>query len=162
MSEFRDSAMLPREVVQAFTEATLTTLRELTQIEACAEQTPHNAMLSSGDPLVSARLVLMRPVPGEMSLVMTLETATRLADRYLPEGTALTEEIIDDVVGEFANVIAGQAKTMLRGTPHHFTMSLPTVIRVDNFRQLSHLTSPVPAAALESELGETLLFVSLP
>ncbi len=162
MSEFRDSAMLPQEVVQAFTEATLTTLRELTQIEACAEQTPQNLRFSSGVPLVSARLVLMRPVPGEMSLVVTLETASLLAARYLPEGTALTAEIIDDVLGEFANVIAGQAKTMLKGTPHHFTMSLPAVIRVQDFDQLSCLTSTVPTAALESELGIFLQFVSLP
>ena len=49
--------------------------------------------------------------------------------RYLPEGTALTDEMIDDVAGEFANVIAGQAKTILKGTPYHFTLSTPVVTR---------------------------------
>ena len=31
----------------------------------------------------------------------------------------------DDAAGEFANVIAGQAKTMLKGTVYHFNLSTP-------------------------------------
>jgi CheY-specific phosphatase CheX len=47
----------------------------------------------------------------------------------LPAGTELNDGIVNDVAGELANVIAGQAKTMLKGTPYHFTMSIPAVSR---------------------------------
>src|SRR5438128_10810943 len=115
---------VPPDVSDAFQSAAITALQELTQIEAFPEPTLSAIELPSGD-VVLAAIRLLRPVPGTMTLVLTPDTATQLAARYLPEGTQLSNEMIDDVAGEFANVIAGQAKTILKGTPYHFAMTTP-------------------------------------
>jgi chemotaxis protein CheX len=52
-----------------------------------------------------------------------------LAGRALAGVTEeLTEDIVRDCLGEIANVVAGQAKALLAGTPYHFTFSTPTVV----------------------------------
>jgi CheY-specific phosphatase CheX len=149
----------PPEVVQAFTKAALTALQELTQIEALAGPTPQSTVMSEG--FLAATLRLMREVPGTMTLVLSVEAAARLAALYLPSGTTLTEEMIDDVVGEFANVIAGQSKTMLKGTPYHFTLSMPVVARVANVTRLPEDASRTLIAALDFESEKLLLILDL-
>jgi CheY-specific phosphatase CheX len=110
---------------------------------------------------VIATIVLMRDPPGSLSLVLPRETAARLASRYLPPGTAIATELIDDVAGEFANVIAGQAKTMLKGSVYHFFLSTPVVERV---AAEEDCTAPNPnlTARLHSEIGVVVLQVCLP
>ena len=162
MNDCKPPATLPQEVVIAFSTAAMTALQELIQVEAFADPDIHNPLDSSPGTFVSASLTLKRNVPGTMSLVLTEETASRLAARYLPEGTALNREIVDDVAGEFANVIAGQAKTVLKGTPHHYTISTPVVTRATSVNQLSSAETGGLAASLQSELGRILLFVNLP
>ena len=97
-----------------------------------------------------------------MSLVLTEETASRLAALYLPVGTTLNQKMLDDVAGEFANVIVGQAKTVLKGTPHHYTISTPVVTRAASVKQLPSAAAECLAVSLQSELGQILLFVNLP
>jgi CheY-specific phosphatase CheX len=96
---------------------------------------------------------LLRDPPGTLALVLASDTAANLAARYLPTGTALSSEIIDDVAGEFANVIAGQAKTILKGTPYRFHLSTPEVKRTSAFR--AGLTM---ATCLFSEIVIAMLF----
>jgi CheY-specific phosphatase CheX len=56
-------------------------------------------------------------------------TAAALARRVLAEAAVeLSTEMIRDCMGEVANVVAGQAKALLFGTPFHFTLSTPTVL----------------------------------
>jgi CheY-specific phosphatase CheX len=119
----------PQEVTDAFTSAAVTALQEMVQLEAFAEPLAAPAPME-GDELVVATLPLAGESPGSMNLIMTAQTAADLAGRYLPQGTMLTQEIVDDTAGEFANVIGGQAKTFLKGTPRHFTISPPSVRRV--------------------------------
>jgi chemotaxis protein CheX len=162
MSEPKSKSKLPQEVVNAFTAAALTALQELIQVEAFADPDPQNPLATCSGTLVSASLTLMRSVPGTMSMVLTEETGSRLAARYLPAGTALNGEMIDDVAGEFANVIAGQAKTVLKGTPHHYTISTPVVTRAASVNQLPCAAAGGLIVSLQSELGRILLFVNLP
>ena len=42
--------------------------------------------------------------------------------------TELDEQLIRDCVGEIGNVVSGQAKALLAGTPFAFTFSLPEVV----------------------------------
>src|SRR6476646_1669850 len=100
------SSEMPREVVAAFTSAAITALQELVQIDAVDEP----ATAPSEVEIVSATMNLVRPIPGVMSLLLSAESAAFLASRYLPRESSLSQELIDDVAGEFANVIAGQAK----------------------------------------------------
>jgi CheY-specific phosphatase CheX len=54
------------------------------------------------------------------------KTATNLARNILAENAPeLDESLIQDSMGEIANVVAGQAKSLLAGTPDHLTFSLP-------------------------------------
>lgn len=156
-----DIPIAPPEVVEAFTSAALTALRELTQIEAFADHPPRDAAERSEN-MVSAALRLLRPVPGTLLFVLTAPVAERLAARYLPPDTELTDEMIGDVVGEFANVIAGQAKTILKGTLYHFSMSTPVVTRAASLAQLPGARQTQLITALDSELGQLLLLVDLP
>ena len=162
MNECKSMATLPHKVVNAFSAAAMTALQELIQVEAVADPDLQDPLAASPESFVSASLTLMRIIPGTMSLVLSEQTASRLAALYLPEGTVLNREIIDDVAGEFANVIAGQAKTVLKGTPRHYTISTPVVTRAASVNQLSCAVAALLAASLQSQLGRILLFVSLP
>lgn len=161
MNSSNVSNELPAEVIDAFTSAAMTALQELARIEAFSEPGQSIAEIAPG-PAVSATIRLLRHVPGTMTLVMMTDVAAQLAARYLPEGTGLSEEMIDDVAGEFANVIAGQAKTILKGTSYHFTMSTPVVVRVASFAQLPQVAETSIVSTLISELGQVLVLVNLP
>ena len=148
-------------VIEAFTSAAISALQELAQLEAIVDESPVLDVIENHD-FVSATIRLVRTLPGTLTLILTEESAARLAARYLPIGTALTTEIINDVVGEFANVIAGQAKTILKGTPFHFMLSTPAVARAP-------LESPPDGVVEESRLASItfderrlVLFVQLP
>jgi CheY-specific phosphatase CheX len=154
MTELAKQTNLPAEVIEAFSSATVTALHELTQFEALpGSQLPHAEMAG---PCVVAVMQLLRSAPGSLALVLSVDTAEQLTARYLPVGTAITEELVNDVAGEFANVIAGQAKTFLKGTPYHFLLSLPVVTRT---AIATHL--PGMAVAFEFEAGKLQLHISL-
>jgi CheY-specific phosphatase CheX len=181
MSEAKVPAVPPAEVVDAFQSAALTVLQELTQIEALPEQVSLALGSMPSGEVVLAAIRLLRQRPGTFTLVLTTDTASQLAARYLPEGTQLTEEMIDDVAGEFANVIAGQAKTILKGTLYHFTMSTPVVTRPERLTPSPVLASqplspaphpgegpgrgvvkPLLVTSLTSEVGRVVLLLDLP
>jgi CheY-specific phosphatase CheX len=64
---------------------------------------------------------------GYLVLSCPTAVAAELARRVLGDASAtLDAAMIRDCVGEIANVIAGQAKTRLYGTPHHFNLTPPT------------------------------------
>jgi CheY-specific phosphatase CheX len=155
----------PTAVLDAFTAATITALHELTQLEAAPEPTLSASQELPPGPIVSATIPLRRAVPGRLTLILSATTALELAARYLPDlpdPTELTDELIDDVVGEFANVIAGQAKTILKGTPYHFTLSSPVVTRPQPPARSSLFADVRPAVSLMTELGRVLLLLNLP
>jgi CheY-specific phosphatase CheX len=155
------AAVLPPEVVRAFNSAAITALQELAQVEASSEWLSPSTDAPMPGPIVAASVRLERPFPGMMTLFLSATSASQLAARYLPEGTVLTDELIDDVAGEFANVIAGQSKTILKGTSYHYTLSTPVVSRAANFEQLPAGANARFAARFDSELGCLLLRIDL-
>jgi chemotaxis protein CheX len=154
MTELANQTNLPAEVIEAFSSAAVTALQEMTQFEALS--VPQDTTCKLDDNLVVAVMRLLRSVPGTFALVMTVDTAERLTKRYLPVGTELTEELVNDVVGEFANVMAGQAKTILKGTPYHFLLSQPVVTRSALAEKL-----PVFVANLQIDTEQVQLYVTL-
>jgi CheY-specific phosphatase CheX len=161
MSQSADSCV-PPEVVEAFSSAAITALQELAQVEALPVSSHQDQSTTLAEPVVAATIRLQRMPPGSMSLVLAAKTAANLAARYLPQGTTLTEEIIDDVACEFANVMAGQAKTILKGSPYHFHLSIPAASRASSFSQLPKTPPRALSVVLSSELGEILLQAHLP
>src|SRR5262245_56499445 len=80
------------------------------------------------------------PAPGELAAIVELTsaavgalvvsfprpTAEALARRMLTSVTEpLDDSLIQDCVGEMANVVAGQAKAMLADGPYRFDFSVP-------------------------------------
>jgi chemotaxis protein CheX len=149
------------KVVEAFASGAIVALQELTQFDAFVESTPAPEVFDSPD-LIVATIRLVRKLPGTMTLLLTAESASRLAYRYLPKGTPLTDEIIKDVAGEIANVIAGQAKTILKGTPYHFTLSTPTVARVSYVSQADDVVDESRMASITFDAERLILLVQLP
>lgn len=149
MSTPAAGADLPPEVIEAFTSSAVTALHELAQLEAIPANSAAIGTTIAGD-VVVAVVQLLRSIPGAMTLVLPPVLAQRLSEGYLPGGTELTDEIINDVAGELANVIAGQAKTILKGTPYHFKLSIPAVSRRAGCGQL-------PGVAITLVVETTLL-----
>lgn len=163
MSSSQDNAVVPQEVVDAFTSAVLSTLQELVQVEGAADARDRSSAESPlAEPVVSATVHLVRQVPGIMTLVLPVESAAFLAARYLPAGTRMTDEIVDDVVGEFANVIAGQAKTILKRSPFHFGMSPPLVTRAASQGTLAQNPAIPPVVSIAADWGSLRVLLELP
>lgn len=119
----------PDELVEAFSAAVPFALRELAGVEAVIRDVgPATAAGTTVELAAAVRLAL---AGGEARLILGFpqRTAEEIAQRILT-GTAvgLTADLVRDCMGEVANVIAGQAKTLLVGSPAHFTLSAPTVL----------------------------------
>ncbi len=130
--ELPEAEPVPPEVrellVEPFIAAASLTLTELAQTEPVVRSTYRTAHPRTlGD--VSAVLGLM-PEAGEL-LVLSFPapTAAALAGRVLAEVTpAPDDELVRDCLGELANVIAGQAKTLLAETPYQLLLATPSVL----------------------------------
>lgn len=115
----------PNELVEAFTAAVPFALREMAELEAVAREAPP---VDTGTASVCA-VIRLTTADGiwDMTMRFPETTATALARRVL---TGMVEdvgaEMVRDCMGEVANVVAGQAKSLLVGTPSHFTLSPPS------------------------------------
>lgn len=143
----------PPEVANAFTEAAITALRELIALEASPAPPESETASTAGETSICAQIDLLREAPGKMALMLAASTAAKVAERYLPAGAILSSEIVNDVAGEFANVIAGQAKTLLKGTPQHFSLSTPKVDRHEHAPEWTPSSDAACTIALATELG---------
>ena len=117
-------------------------------------QTP----VASGPPTIApdeivATIVLKRTPPGSLCLVFPPAVLEALARRYLPDEPP-SDELFRDAAGEFANVVAGQLKTCIKGTSYHFDLSTP---------RLGSSAAPFPIAiGFECDAGAFRLMVDLP
>src|SRR5262245_56838928 len=118
---------IPPEMIVAFVAATTTAFQELTNTEVTAKDPFTLDRLLTQD--VSATIMLRHDPPGRLILSFPLPVLEALVGRYLDGAATLTPELLDDAAGEFANVISGQAKTILKGTPEHYWLSTPVVSR---------------------------------
>jgi len=161
----RETAPLEAEVrervLEPFLEAVRVTLREWAGTEAVVRsvyrRTTHRTF---GD--VSAVLGLRSATEGALALSFPERTAACLAERIL--GGVAEErdaDMVGDCLGEIANVVAGQAKALLLGTPYHFVLRTPTVVR-----GAGHAIGPAGAtdclvAAFDGDAGAFALQVLL-
>jgi chemotaxis protein CheX len=107
--------------LEPFTAAAVVALHEMAGLEAGVADAPECATD------VSAAIRLLADVPGgaDRWLVVSFPngTADDLARRILERPA--DPELVRDCLGELANVIAGQAKAALSGTPAHFKLTTP-------------------------------------
>jgi CheY-specific phosphatase CheX len=118
----------PDELVEAFSAAVPFALRELSGVDAVIREASHAT--AAGTMAEVAAVVPLALAHGEVHLILSFpqRTAEELAQRILA-GTAvsLTTDLVRDCIGEVANVVAGQAKALLVGSPSHFSLSTPNV-----------------------------------
>ncbi|MGL4553360.1 MAG: chemotaxis protein CheX [Gemmataceae bacterium] len=112
-------------VEEAFRQAVEVSLREWGGVE-CGLR---GAGWDGAAPLdgVAAVLPLTTTGPGFLALVLPAAQAAALTARGLRGAAPASGEWCADFLGETANVIAGQAKTLLVGTPAHYTFGTPAV-----------------------------------
>ncbi len=121
-------ARIRDELLEPFITAVTLTLHEmagaLVEVRAVSEKQEHRTL---GD--VSALLALSPPLGGSLVLSFPEPTAAAVARRVLADvGAEPDEALVCDCLGEVVNVVAGQAKTLLLGTPYHFHLSTPVVL----------------------------------
>ncbi|HEX3152762.1 MAG TPA: chemotaxis protein CheX [Gemmataceae bacterium] len=114
------------ELVGAFTAAVPFALRELAGVEAIDLAT---GPASRAEPVELCATIRLDTSVGPWRMILCLSdaTAAELARRILADAVVSTPELIQDCMGEVANVVAGQAKALLVGSPSHFYLSTPDV-----------------------------------
>ncbi len=154
----RTASDAPRHVVESFTAATLTAFAELARTHLVPGE-PYFTRIDSSDELVIAQITLRRAMPGQLLAVFPRKVLEVLVSRYMPAGLPMTTEILEDAAGEFANVIAGQSKTMLLGTLYHFALSTPKIgLQANDLRdEREFLVLP-----FEFDAGAFAVYVALP
>lgn len=110
-------------VMEAFTTAVKTTFEQLTNTIFEGVEVP-NFIEPSADQY-SAYLELQRSIPGVLAIEVPPSLLGSLAERYVPNSGEVTTDMQEDALREWLNVIAGQAKTLLKGTQYHYQLSLP-------------------------------------
>lgn len=111
------------ELLAAFDTGVITALREMAGVEA-VRRGPADA---AADVAVALRL----DIGAGWWAVLAFPTATAAAlVRRVLAGVADEPDaaMTRDCAAELLNVTAGQAKTLLYGTPHHFTFATPTAL----------------------------------
>jgi chemotaxis protein CheX len=110
-------------ILEPFTTAVTVALQEMAGVEVIGVG-PVGAVESG----VSAAIRLPADGPGGdrwLVLIVPTRTAQELARRVLARDKPPEPAIVCDCMGELANVIAGQAKATLFGTPDHFRLTTP-------------------------------------
>jgi chemotaxis protein CheX len=115
-------------VLEPFVSAVGLTFRELTFVEAQLLATYARPRLRAlGD--LTGVIALHGATEGCLGLSFLARSARAFGGRFLVEVTRDPDEaLIRDSVGEFANVIAGQAKALLAETPLAFRFGTPSVV----------------------------------
>ncbi len=139
----------------AFNAAALTALGEMFQLDGVVLTDVRGLAIESA---VVASIGLEGKSVGKLSVITSAEAAANLTERYLPGEATITDEIVNDMVGEIANVIAGQAKTILKSTRHHFMLTTPTVVCVSSV-ELKLDESDVAMMIVKTKVGEIALIV---
>jgi chemotaxis protein CheX len=112
---------------------------------------------------VSAVVQLTSATPGYLILGFPRRTAAALAKRILTGVVkSMDEDLVRDCMGEIANVISGQAKALLAGTPQHFSFSLPRVVIGGAPELGSDPGRDCLVVALGTDLGEIALQLLCP
>jgi len=122
------SPELREQLLEPFISAANLTLTELAHTEPVVRSVYRTALPRTlGD--VSAVLGLTAKGGEVLVLSFPAATASALAERILAEVEQVPDdELVRDCMGELANVIAGQAKTLLAETPYQLILATPVVL----------------------------------
>lgn len=122
------SSQVREQLLEPFISAASLTLSELAQTEPAVRSVYRTALPRTlGD--ISAVLGLTAEGDGVLVLSFPARTAVALAGRVFSEVNQVPDDdLVRDCMGEVANVIAGQAKTLLAETPYQLVLATPSVL----------------------------------
>ncbi|MCF7668387.1 MAG: chemotaxis protein CheX [Verrucomicrobia bacterium] len=94
------------------------------------------SIFENGKPHVAASVGLAGDFSGVVFLHSSEEFARRMAGRLLHEsaGGAETDEMINDVMGELTNVIAGHMKSRINDRGCRCAITIPSIVRGSEFK----------------------------
>jgi chemotaxis protein CheX len=149
------------ELLEPFIAATTGALAEMAGAEIGVRAIRQELTPADTDGL-TAVVELESATAKALVLAIPRHSAAILAERVLAGAANDIEELlVGDVVGEVANVIAGQAKAMLAGSAHQLTFRIPKVLSsAGGFRPPPGLRWFV--VAFDSEWGEFAMAVGFP
>jgi CheY-specific phosphatase CheX len=116
----------PTELIEALSTAVPFALREMAGVEVVVRSADRARPEQSAGVWAQIRLTTTGGA-WRLSMSFPQPTAEFLAGRILAGTGAEGVDMVRDCAGEVANVVAGQAKALLVGSPFHFTLSTPTV-----------------------------------
>jgi chemotaxis protein CheX len=150
-----------QQLLEPFTTATSVTLREMAGTEVTTQSVYQTASYKMfGD--ISAVLGFLSPREGTLVLSFPEAAAEDLVGRILAGVTDDPDaDLVRDGVGEVANVIAGQAKALLAGTPYQFTFSTPTIVSGAGHEIRHQPGMPCLVIAFGSDVGDFALQICL-
>jgi chemotaxis protein CheX len=140
-----------------FIEAVTGSIGEMTQVEPIirdVRQTEFDKSLGDVWALVGS----FPKSPDCLLLSVPMKTARAMAERVLADlKQPLDERMVLDCIGEMANVMAGQVKSLLANSPYHFSFTLPKVTLAADSQVLTHLGRSCLRITFDSEIGEFAL-----
>ncbi|VTR95770.1 : CheX [Gemmata massiliana] len=147
------------ELVATLHEAVTGALRALGDVEVSVREVRDTFALEGFAEMSAVLKVTTQAGEGYFVLSVTEPTATALAKLVLAGVVPEPDTgMVRDCLGEIVNVVAGQAKTLLFGTPIHFVLGTPTVVT-----GAPMLAPPERVlVTFASEFGEFALHVRLP
>jgi chemotaxis protein CheX len=149
------------QLLEPFISAASLTLTELAQTEVIVRSIYRTALPRT---LADTSAVLGLTAKGGEVLVLSFPaaTASALAGRVLAEvpGTP-DDDLVRDCMGELANVIAGQAKTLLAETPYQLMLDTPSVLSGPGLEVGSRKDLPGLIVVFASDAGDFALQLCL-
>jgi len=155
------SAEAREQLLEPFIAGAILTLSELAQTELAVRSVYRTALPRTlGD--ISAVLGLTAEGGEVLVLSLPARTAAALAGRVLAEVTqAPDDDLVRDCMGELANVIAGQAKTLLAETPYQLLLATPRVLSGPGLEVGSRPDAAGLVVVFGSDAGEFALQICL-
>ncbi len=148
-------------LVAPFSTAVAVTFQEWAGTEM-AQQSVRRATLPETVGEMAAVIAFESGLSGFLALHTSRATATALAQRTFAEvGEDPEAPLVCDWLGEAANIVAGQAKALLAGTPYHFTFSPPRVGVAPGLDLPARQGGEVLAFVFGSDVGDVTLQVCL-
>jgi chemotaxis protein CheX len=96
--------------------------------------------------------------PGCLALSLPMKTARGMAERvFAGVREPIDDGMVLDCIGELANILAGQVKSLLANSPYHFSISLPKVMLTHDLQVQDRLGRSCLRMTFDSEVGEFAL-----
>lgn len=109
---------------------------------------------------ITALIGLSGRVRGTVALALPIPTALAMVNRMLDRETRIMDDTVLDGVSEMVNIVAGGAKSKFGGDGPPIDLSLPTIIRGDNYSVDYPSSSTWLEVPFTSDLGSFSLRVT--